>query len=60
MNREHPKTLYRPITKQIHVQHIEKIIHGINKNTWNNGNTHTGKLLQGTTHSYYFKINFKR
>jgi hypothetical protein len=34
-------------------------IHEISKNKWNNVNTHTGKFLQGTTHSYYFKINFK-
>jgi hypothetical protein len=38
---------------------LKKIIQGlsineINKNTWNNGNTHTGTFLQGTIHSYYF------
>jgi hypothetical protein len=62
------KTLYRPIIKQIHVQHIEKRIQGhfqfmkltkIN-GAMAHGNTHTGKSPQGTTHSYYFKINFKR
>jgi hypothetical protein len=52
------KALCRPIIKQIHAQHIEKRIQGhfqfmkLTKDKWNNGNTHTGKFLQGTTHSY--------